>query len=105
MSPAQVADKATSLLRQLAELGEVIKIDQLSDPSRFQVACNCTPPVDPDRRGPVIVIHPPVPPLDYGNVLNALTMIAAVNQMQIPAMKFGNITVTVASSPMGAFAQ
>lgn len=95
MSPAEVATKATQLLKELAQLGEVIRIDNREGPSRLQVACNCTPPVDPNQKGPIVVPHP-VPPLNNSELLNALTVIAALNQAHIPEMSFEHTTVTIA---------
>jgi hypothetical protein len=94
MSPADVAAKATQLLKELTQLGAVIRIDNREDPSRVQVACNCTPPVEPNGKTPIVVPHP-VPPLDNTQLLNALTVIAALNQAHIPEMSFEHATVTI----------
>lgn len=100
MSPMQVVEKAKRLLSEIAALGKDVDIDRFKDPTTLQIACKCTPPVDPNtKHGPVIPVPPPVPPLDNRDVLNGLIVMAALNRTNVPELKFESIAVTITSQP------
>lgn len=93
-SPQHVAEQATALLRQLAQLGEVVEPGARFEEGTFQVTCQCTPIVNPN--GVVAIPVPkPTPPLDAAEIERAITFLLAINQMRIGEKNFEKATVTI----------
>jgi hypothetical protein len=96
-TPHELAERATKLVRELAQLGEAIDAERLSEGS-LQVACQCAGPVQPNV---VVPVPQPVPPLLETDVLKAIELVAAINAMNVPAMTFKETTVTIGYSVVG----
>ncbi len=94
-TPHELADRATKLLKELAQLGGAIETERLSD-GTFRLTCapaQCGGPVEPN-----FVVPHPVPPLLGPDVEKAIAFLVAINGTSIPAMNFEGTTVTIGIS-------